>query len=244
MRFGICLLAALGWAAALEAQSPEQGKRLFESQCALCHGQDGKGGRGPSLAVPTLLHAPNDQALGDVIRKGIPGTEMPGAWQLNAREVEAVAAFVRSLGNVPPERLPGDPNRGGQLFQSKGCGFCHIVNGQGVGYGPELTGIGKRRNAGHLRESIIHPAADVGEAFLLVEVSGPEGKVRGLRVNEDSFTIQLKDANQAFHSFRKTALKDLKKLTGESAMPGYEKRLSAAELDDLVSYLASLRGPS
>jgi putative heme-binding domain-containing protein len=244
MRFGICLLAALGLAAALEAQSPEHGRRLFESQCALCHGQDGKGGRGPSLAVPTLTHAPNDQALADVIRKGIPGTEMPGAWQLNAREVEAVSAFVRTLGNVPVERLPGDPHRGAQLFQSKGCNFCHIVSGQGVGYGPELTEIGKRRSAAYLRDSMIKPAADIPEAFLLVEVSAPEGKVRGLRVNEDSFTIQLKDANQAFHSFRKTALKELKKLTEESPMPSYEKRLSTAELDDLVAYLASLRGQS
>ena len=32
-------------------QSLDTGKRIFESQCALCHGQDGSGGRGPMLGA-------------------------------------------------------------------------------------------------------------------------------------------------------------------------------------------------
>jgi len=38
---------------------------------------------------------------------------MPGAWQLDDHEVASVAAYVRSLGAVPPEHLPGDAARGG-----------------------------------------------------------------------------------------------------------------------------------
>ena len=33
-------------------QSLDTGKRIFESQCALCHGQDGSGGRGRICARP------------------------------------------------------------------------------------------------------------------------------------------------------------------------------------------------
>jgi len=40
-----------------------------------------------------------------VIATGIP-PEMPGAWQLNPREVMSVAAYVVSLGAIPPESLP------------------------------------------------------------------------------------------------------------------------------------------
>jgi len=68
--------------------------------------------------------------------------------------------------------------------------------------------------------------------------------VRGIRVNEDSFTIQLRDAGNRFHSFRKSELSSLKKEFGESLMPGYASKFTAAELDDLVAYLASLRGES
>jgi hypothetical protein len=69
--------------AALAAAEPDAalGKRVFESQCALSHGQTG-GGCGPSLSRPTLNKAPDDAALGKVISGGIP-PELPGAWQLN-----------------------------------------------------------------------------------------------------------------------------------------------------------------
>ena len=81
------------------------GKKIFESQCALCHGQTGTGGRGPSLNRVKLNHAPDDEALWKVISGGIE-PEMPGAWQLNPHEVYSVAAYVRSLGAILPKPSP------------------------------------------------------------------------------------------------------------------------------------------
>src|SRR5204862_4742915 len=132
---------------------------IFESQCALCHGQDGKGGRGPSLANPRLKKAPDEDALRVVIKNGIAGTEMPGAWQLHPREVESVAAYVRSLGTVAIEALPGNTDRGAELYRATGCASCHVVEGQGSGFGPELSEIGARRSAAYLREALVKPAA-------------------------------------------------------------------------------------
>src|SRR4030095_10184236 len=69
------------------------GKRIFDSRCAWCHGTDGVGGPGPSLQTATLRHAANDKSLVDIVRTGIPGTDMPGfttvltertAWQTAA----------------------------------------------------------------------------------------------------------------------------------------------------------------
>ena len=235
----ICLAAIT---ASAQVPDPSVGKKIFESQCALCHGQTGTGGRGPSLNRAKLAHAPDDEALWKVISNGIE-PEMPGAWQLNVREVYSVGAYVRSLGKIPQEVLPGDPSRGERVFQTKGCAGCHMVAGIGEGFGPELTDIGTRRNGAHLRQAILKPATLLPEGFLYVSAVTQNGAtVRGIRVNEDSFNIQIKDARGQFYSLTKSELKDLKRLPGETPMPSYEKSLHAEELDDLVAYLATLKG--
>jgi cytochrome c oxidase cbb3-type subunit III len=220
------------------------GRKIFESQCALCHGQTGGGGRGPSLNRPSLGHAPDDKALQKVISNGIE-PEMPGAWQLNDREVQAVAAYVRTLGAAPQEKLPGDPGHGARVFEARGCAGCHMVAGKGSGFGPELTQIGARRNGAYLRQTILQPAGSLPQGFAYFAATDPAGHtIRGIRVNEDSFTIQLKDAAGGFHSFRKSELKDLRRLEHQTPMPSYQGQIAGAELDDLVVYLAALRGKS
>jgi mono/diheme cytochrome c family protein len=62
-----------------------------------------------------------------------------------------------------------------------------------------------------------------------------------VRVGEDSFTIVLKDAGGKFHGLWKPDLRSLEKEPGRSFMPSFKDTLSAAQLDDLVAYLMSLK---
>ncbi len=230
------------------AQTPgdlARGQKLYEGHCSLCHGQTGGGGKGPNLAQPTLRHAPTVERLAEVIKQGLPGTEMPGAWELTNREAMQVALYVRSLGRTEIVKLPGDPARGRTLYQSKGCASCHIVQGAGSSLGPELTDVGARRSPDYLRRTVLQPASTVPEAFLVVRVTTRDGKIiRGMRVNEDTFTIQVRDAANHIYSFRKSALLNLEKQSNQSLMPSFEAALTPAELDDLIAYLAALRGQS
>jgi putative heme-binding domain-containing protein len=245
-------LAAIFFAASLEAQSTiaklsaadvARGKQLYENQCSVCHGQTGTGGKGPRLAQPVLHRAPDDDRLAEVIKNGIPNTEMPNAWQMTDREIWQVAGYVRSMGRTPIVPLPGDSARGRALYEKNGCAACHIVRGSGTALGPELTDIGARRSPDYLREALVKPGASVPEGFLMISATTRDGKtIRGMRVNEDTFTIQLRDASGRVYSFRKSSLASLKKEFNQSLMPGYQSKLSAGELDDLVAYLASLRG--
>lgn len=238
------LAGGMAWAQSPHEAVPDValGKRIFESQCAVCHGQGGTGGRGPALTHPKLSKAADEESLVKAIAQGIP-PEMPGSWQLSVREVASVAKYVRGLGAVAPEKLPGDAARGSAVFRNKGCGGCHLVAGQGTARGPELSAIGAKRNGAHLRASVVRPAAHLAEDFLMVEAVTTAGKtVRGARAAEDPFTIQIRDGAGVVHSWRKSELKQWRHLPGESSMPSYEKNLSAGELDDLVAYLASLRG--
>jgi putative heme-binding domain-containing protein len=234
-------------AVSLHAQTGEdaaRGKKLFEGHCGLCHGQTALGGRGPNLTLPNLKYGTSEEAMRRVIQDGIPGTEMPGAWQMTPNEVTQVVAYLRSLARTERVPLPGDAARGKQLFFGKAaCHSCHIVGGQGTALGPELTLTGVRRNPAYLRQSLLQPEAAAPEGYLLVTAIAASGaKVTGARVNEDSFTIQIMDAQGKYHSFRKSALREIERHPGKSGMPSYDGKLSASDLDDLVAYMAGLRG--
>jgi cytochrome c oxidase cbb3-type subunit III len=227
----------------LTAEDLAKGERLFNGHCAPCHGPKGDGGKGANLARPKLPRAADDAALFRVIRDGIQGTEMPGAWEMIDREVWQTAAYVKSLGRVSQQMVTGDALKGAPLYESKGCATCHMVNGKGGRTGPELSQIGMRRSPAHLRESLVSPAAEAPEDFAWVKLVDKMGtKVEGVRLNEDTFSIQVRDTKDRIRSYWKRDLKQVDASWKSSPMPSYAKTLTEAELGDLVAYLASLGG--
>src|SRR5262249_55437038 len=155
----------------------KRGGQMFNGQCAGCHGPKGEGGKGAVLAQPKLRHAPDDESLFRVIRDGVKGTEMPSSDQLSHRGIWQLADYVRSLRRLPQETVPGDPKRGETIYRTKGnCAQCHIVAGQGGSLGPELTEIGGRRNAAHLRAVVVNPEANIVSGFLQVRVVTADGR--------------------------------------------------------------------
>lgn len=240
-------LPALAQSLSLSSLSPSeiaQGKHLFEGQCSACHGFHGEGGRGANLTLPPLAHAPDDASLIDVVQNGIPGSAMPGSFMTD-REALLIAGYVRSLGHSPAAPPPGDPAKGRKIFfRYSNCLSCHIVQGEGGALGPDLTLIGARRSPTYLRNVLLDPAKFAPEDFLMVRAVTASGeRVTGIRVNEDTFTIQIKDTNNRFHSFAKASLAQLDRLPGTTPMPSYSHSLTPAELDDLTAYLSSLRFP-
>src|SRR6476661_416329 len=223
------------------AQEVARGRTLFEAQCAYCHGADGDGGRGANLARAALRRAPTDQALFRVVNRGIPGTGMPGN-AMSARETWQVVAFVRSLGRVKREPLRGDVARGAQVYEAAGCAACHTIRGRGGPTGPDLTDIGARSSPAYLRRAIVDPRADVPTGFKQARAATREGRrLVGVVVNEDTFSIQLRDAGGTLHSYFKDELSDL--VTDRTTtMPSFRERLEPTALDDLVAYLVSLEG--
>jgi cytochrome c oxidase cbb3-type subunit III len=220
-----------------------RGEKLFQVHCALCHGPKGEGGRGPMLTRAKLARAPDDAALLKILEDGIRGTEMPGAGAMSDREMRQTAAYVRSLGKVALKPVPGDAARGAEIYRGKGnCAGCHSIYGEGGVAGPDLSVIGESRSAAYLRESLVNPGAAVPEGYLLVTVVPSNGpRVTGVRVNEDSFSIQVRDSDGRSYSFWKKDLAQVDRQRGKSPMPSYQGQLSDDELTDLVAYLTSLR---
>jgi hypothetical protein len=83
----------------------------------------------------------------------------------------------------------------------------------------------------------------IPDNYLLVEITTMGGDhVSGSRLNEDAFSIQIRDQQGRIRSYLKAELAELNKRWGKSPMPSYKNVLTAEELDDIVAYLASLRG--
>ena len=243
------LLAFPHFAAAQDTSSMAKGKQLFAGMCSHCHGLTGGGGEGPNLNRPVLTFASDDKELLAIIRDGIPNTGMPRVRRMTDLELNSLVLYVRSLGSTGGASASGNPEHGKAVYAKLGCSSCHTIAGEGGGFGPELTTIGTFRPPDYLRQAILDPGATLprgvrtvpGHGFLeylpVRAVTRDGQEVRGVRVNEDSFSIQVKDMNNQLHSFRKSDLQTLDKQMGASLMPNYTGKVAGSELDDLVAYL-------
>ena len=221
-------------------ESIRTGMALYRSRCGECHGLDAAGYRGPDLNAYMAAGA-KDEALFQVIRKGIPGSEMPPS---NApdHEVLQVMAYLRNLGAVAPvDNMPaGNVANGAALF-AKQCSNCHQVAGKGGQIGPDLSRIGAGRTRAALTREIRTPHEWIPPAYEAVTIVTKDGqKIRGIKKGEDAYSIQVMDMRERIQGYLKSNVD----VTYEknSIMPAYDaKRLSDTDLTDLVGYLSTLR---
>jgi cytochrome c oxidase cbb3-type subunit 3 len=239
----LILLTFLSPLIAQNEQDIASGKSIFRSNCAFCHGITAKGGRGPSLISPKVIHNTTDPELQSIIRNGIPGTNMPGFNSFEKDDLTKLIQYLRTLAGSGINETPvaGNRTHGQQIYAANGCAGCHRIGEIGSSYGPELTRIGAARSAEYIRQSITDPSADIPPEYEAVTAVTRDGKrIRGVRINEDTFTLQLRQPNEKFAMFDKSELQEVVHET-KSLMPAYNK-LPAKDLQDLLAYLDSQRG--
>ncbi len=151
----LVIVLALSWTAAVSAQQGDDGQlgaEIYAENCAVCHGPNGEGRVGATLAKDWPSIRP-DLATRATIVEGVPGTVMP-AWgqenggPLSEEEIDALVTFILSwqTGGAPEIKpvatgtsrppiatLPdvqGNPNQGAILYDGN-CAVCHGANGEG-----------------------------------------------------------------------------------------------------------------
>ena len=130
-------------------------KRLYDTNCAGCHGIDGRHGVAQPLHDPMYLALVDDAELIDAISMGRRGTPMTGfaaeaGGTLTKEQVRALVDGMRRnwadpqrIGGVSPPAYsadeamaqgsqPGDPDRGRAAYEAH-CGRCHGNDGRGGG---------------------------------------------------------------------------------------------------------------
>ena len=71
---------------------------------------------------------------------------------------------------------------------------CHAVRGEGGLTGPDLTSVGSTRSYAELLKSVTDPDAEVPSEYWSVDCENGAGQnLRGIRLNEDTHSLQLRD---------------------------------------------------
>jgi putative heme-binding domain-containing protein len=222
-------------------ESIRGGMSLYRRLCGECHGLDATGYRGPDLTA-YMAGGAADEALFQVIRRGVPGTEMPQSNRPD-HEILQIIAYLRNMGGVTPANaIPvGNVANGEQLF-AKQCQTCHRVAGKGGRIGPDLSRVGSARTRAALVREIRTPHEWIPPAWETVTIVTKDGqKIRGVKKNEDAFSIQVMDMRERIQGYLKSNVEVT--YDKNSLMPAFDsKRLSDSDLSDLVGYLTTLRG--
>ena len=130
----------------------EEGKKLFQANCATCHGLEAQGtGTGPSLIGVGAAAVDFQVGTGrmPMQMQGPQAQEKPA--QFTDEQIKQLAYYVASLGpgpDIPADSLVnggGDAANGAELFRIN-CAMCHNVAGAGGAltegkFAPPLTDV-------------------------------------------------------------------------------------------------------
>jgi cytochrome c oxidase cbb3-type subunit III len=243
------MVVALWWCASLSgfAQdqdvqgAPDQGAQLYETNCAVCHGGDGSGGKAESIITPnfvTMSDADLTKSLHDGTAAGMPG--YAGLGDAN------IAALVRTMRKLQGQSnataaapVRGDAAAGRALYFGKAqCSSCHMVQGEGGFMAADLTAYGRSHTVDAIKQAIVTPDSTLTPDARVVEVQTKAGaKLSGVVRHENNFNIDLQTEDGRYHFLARSDLTDVQ-YTDHSLMPrDYGTKLTAAELDSIVSFL-------
>jgi cytochrome c oxidase cbb3-type subunit 3 len=127
---------------------------LYRTNCAGCHGSDGRGGAAIALANPLYLAVADDEVIRRVTADGMVGTPMPAfasrsGGMLTDQQIDAIVNGIRTHWanpsavaeiDLPPysDPLPGDARRGEVVFATY-CASCHGDAGHGARGGSSIV---------------------------------------------------------------------------------------------------------
>lgn len=219
----------------------ETGTRIYNTQCAQCHGPNGDGVSGVDLRRRQFRRVATPDDLARVITEGVPAAGMP-PFALSQPELNGIVAFIRSgFDNTPPVRV-GTAARGRAVYERAGCASCHRIGGAGSRVAPDLSDIGLSRTAASLHQTLVDPSSTMLPINRPVRIVTGDGRtITGRRLNEDTYTVQLIDDGERLLSLEK---RDIRSMTVGTAspMPSFAARLSDEERADLVAFLLTLTG--
>jgi mono/diheme cytochrome c family protein len=132
--------------------------RVFvqDQRCVSCHHI---GGAANPLADTRLQKDP-EWLLAHVADPEViaPGLRKPPPGGMSQSQARSILAYMRRLREGSTAREPEGETRTAILVFGRWCANCHVIDGEGVKQGPDLTHAGKEHGARWLHEWISDPA--------------------------------------------------------------------------------------
>ena len=230
------------------------GERVYDSDCAECHGWYGDGDghiagfmrprprnflMGKFKITTTENLVPSDEDLIRTIQRGLPGTDMP-AWDgMEEKDIEAVVAFIRDLqARAMRKQLKGEVDAGSLSAEDAEAILAErTVPGPGliIPPEPEFDESGRARGR-EIYEKACAACHGVDGVPLREAITRDD---EGNRVLPTSFAQAVfKGGGEGAAIYARVA----KGMNG-TAMPAYDEEYGGHELWDVVHYVQSLARP-
>jgi len=233
--------------AAEQAAAAKRGETLFKQNCAVCHGEDLTGGRGPDLIRSSLVrHDKGGNLISPVVLNGRPDRGMP-SFPFTQDQVSDLVAYIDSEltlfdlhtripggypNDIPASRLAtGSVEAGKAFFDGPGgCTKCHSVTG-------DLAGIAKKYTAPDLETHFLYPPGVPDTATVTL----PSGKTfEGALLLNDGFNVGIQGTDGWYHSWPRSAVK-LEVHDPLAAHAALLDKYTDQEMHDVFTYLETLQ---
>jgi putative heme-binding domain-containing protein len=136
-------------------------------------------------------------------------------WRSAAKVLSAgLALMLPLMAQNDLAKIAGNAASGKVAFDSKGgCVACHSIGDRGASLGPDLGAIGIARSVKSLRLALVDPDAEIDREYFTVVIETKRGQtIRGLALNEDDLSIQVRDIDGNPRSFLKDDLKSTRRV--------------------------------
>lgn len=215
-------------------------------------------GRGHEQARPGTAPNTPDEAL--LLANSIARNETPFDPTLARISNPAIACYFERF--LPPDQrvktlgmnfdakkllsLKGEAKHGGELLSMTGklatCLGCHIVNGSGRDFGPDLSRVGARLTREQILESLQQPSKTLAKGYEPWIVTLKDGSVQsGFLIHSGDASITLKLPTGQPQTIERGQIKSQQPQRISLMPEGLLQSLTEQEAAGLIAYLAGLK---
>ncbi len=171
-------------------------------------------------------------------------TYLSQAWRNDIRQ-RAIEWIKKTKGTTPINLVnlaekSGDASAGEGVFKQY-CQGCHIVNGKGQNFGPDLTLIGNKLGKDGLLSAIVYPSMGIGFGYEGFEIRTNEGQIyHGFIESETERDLTLRMMGGLTQRITNENVLEKIPLDESLMTADLHELMTEKELLDLIEYLSTL----
>lgn len=182
--------------------------------------------RTASLAALLLSPHPQTRSFAEKTRQ----QDVPAGGQWSVSELLAIKA---------------DSAGGKAVFQKAACIACHVIDREGIDFGPDLSAIGTKLKPEELIAAIVEPSQTIALGFEGVVVELREGgELSGYISSESEDTLSLRLMGGLQKDIPVSTIKARQRLKTSLMPVGLNQALTRQEFADLIAWLSGHRADS